>query len=218
MVRLNPPTARLTGVVKLAFDAESGSPTGVLALETPAVNTVIIGDGLRLEKWGASHIEELSKIVDTSLEHIASWMPNAAAEVADPMAFVQGVERAWRSGRVYAYAIVEQGGQVSGHITLTPETPVAGVGYWVRIERLRRGIATRAVRALAVAAFDERPDLTTLELTCDEANTASASVARAAGFTHVTTRHRDPRTPAESGQQMLWRLSRGDPGRTSTVD
>ncbi len=181
------------------------------------MKTVIIGDGLRLEKWRSSHITELSKIVATSLEHIGAWMPSAAAEVADPEAFVQGTERAWRSGTVYAYGIVERGGMVSGHITLTPEPPIAGVGYWVRIERLRRSIATRAVRALADAAFDERTDLTALELTCDEANTASAAVARSAGFTYVTSRRRDPRTPAESGQQMLWRLVREDLKRDSTL-
>jgi RimJ/RimL family protein N-acetyltransferase len=43
-----------------------------------------------------------------------------------------------------------------------------------------------------------------VEIHCDERNTASAAVARSAGFEHVATRHRPARIPTESDREMVW--------------
>ncbi len=52
---------------------------------------------------------------------------------------------------------------VRDRITLAPTHPMAEIAYWVRLERLRRGIATRALNTLASAAFAQRSDLVALE-------------------------------------------------------
>jgi RimJ/RimL family protein N-acetyltransferase len=47
-----------------------------------------------------------------------------------------------------------------------------------------------------------------VEIHCDERNTASAAVAKGAGFEHVSTGHRPARIQSESDQEMVWRSTR----------
>ena len=77
------------------------------------------------------------------------------------------------------------------------------IGYWVHVDHIGRGFATRASRALtnATLALD---GVTTVCIRCDEANVRSAAVPRGLGFTHVRTETREPEAPAETGQLMIW--------------
>jgi RimJ/RimL family protein N-acetyltransferase len=47
-----------------------------------------------------------------------------------------------------------------------------------------------------------------VEIHCDERNTASAAVARSAGFELVGTAQRPAGTPGESDRAMIWRSAR----------
>ena len=90
------------------------------------------------------------------------------------------------------------------------EDETAEVGYWIRSDRTNEGLATRAVRALCAAA--EEGGFKTLVIHCDAGNHRSAAVARKAGFSHLGTVDLDPglpRTDAQTGREMTWRLALG---------
>jgi RimJ/RimL family protein N-acetyltransferase len=77
------------------------------------------------------------------------------------------------------------------------------IGYWVRDGWLRRGVASVAARALAIAAF-ELPDVEEVHIHCDEANVASAGVPRRLGFRLLRTVEDEANAPAEVGRSMEW--------------
>ena len=164
---------------------------------------------MTLCRWNRSHLAELAEVARRSLPHIARWMPSAASELEMPERFLELVADGWTSGRVYAYAVLEIEGSLAGHVTLTCEGTSAEVGYWIRVERTGRGLATAAVRLVTQTALATRPDLDHIELHCNLANTASARVATKAGFRHFESRERTPRTVAESGTETVWILTRG---------
>lgn len=72
-----------------------------------------------------------------------------------------------------------------------------------------RGYAKAATRRLVEEAF-ALPEVGHVEIRCDEANVASAAVARRVGFHLVRVEHRDPRTPAETAREMVWVLTRDE--------
>jgi ribosomal-protein-serine acetyltransferase len=169
------------------------------------VEVTVDGDGIRLRIWRSEDRDALAEVLQRSREAFAGWLPGVTADLADLDAFLEHVERAFREGTSWYYAI-EDGGEPVGQCSLHDRGGgQAEIGYWVRTDRTGRGLATRAVQALARAAFDD--GFSELVLHCDEANTRSAAVARKAGFTHVGTADLPadrPRTPVQSGREMRW--------------
>ncbi|WP_288653469.1 MULTISPECIES: GNAT family N-acetyltransferase [Pantoea] len=65
---------------------------------------------------------------------------------------------------------------------------VAALGYWVRSDAQRQGVATRAVAQLITLGFS-RPDITELEILAATDNVASRAVALRSGFTLTGCQH-----------------------------
>jgi len=78
------------------------------------------------------------------------------------------------------------------------------IGYWVRADRIGRGIATETAGALTRVAF-EADKLDRVEIHCDADNVRSASVPRKLGFTHEATL-RKRRVGGKIRDTMLWTL------------
>jgi RimJ/RimL family protein N-acetyltransferase len=99
--------------------------------------------------------------------------------------WLESLPMAWLSSRGFAFAVVRAaGGSLLGSIALdrsVDDPEVGQIGYWVAAPARGHGIATRAVRLLAVWGFDTL-GLRRLEITTHEENMASQHVARAAGF------------------------------------
>lgn len=97
--------------------------------------------------------------------------------------YVDGAAAGWREGRHGALAIAAaQTDEVLGAIGLTVVgSHNVGIGYWIVPEQRRRGIATRAVRLLALWALDHL-GVARVELYLVVGNVASARVAERAGF------------------------------------
>jgi len=117
---------------------------------------------------------------------IAHWIYRLPAPytLADAERFVTGARRTLVSGEQIRLAVADQAsGELLGSISLEPswQLDLAELGYWVKREARRRGVATAAARLTIRWAFEEL-DLERLELQTYPGNTASQSLAESLGF------------------------------------
>jgi ribosomal-protein-serine acetyltransferase len=164
-----------------------------------------------LRRWRAADSEAVCDLVLGSMEHLRPWLPWAAGfGPEDAAQFTERCEQEWESGTAFNYAITS-GGVAVGSCGLMARIGPGGleIGYWVDARHLRRGLATAAAAALVSAAFG-LPGIDRVEIVHDEANVASSGVPRKLGFTQIARRpHPDgPETSAESGTDVVWRLTR----------
>jgi RimJ/RimL family protein N-acetyltransferase len=117
---------------------------------------------------------------------IVRWIGISAGYGAtDARTYVQGAERAARSGLAVAFAVVDAEGAPLGSISLpriTWDDRRAEVGYWLGVDARGHGHATRAVRLICNWGFHEL-GLERIALIAAVDNPASQSVAQRAGFT-----------------------------------
>lgn len=156
-------------------------------------------------------VEALLDVEHASYAELHEWMPWASApdalSVEATTEFYERSEDEKAEGRTVVYVITEPAddrplGTVGCHARIDP----GGVemGYWLRTDRVGRGLMSRTVAALtdALLACD---DVDHVEIHCDVANERSAAVPRRLGFELVETRDREAQAPAETGREMIWR-------------
>lgn len=176
---------------------------------------IAMGDvGALLRRHAAHDLDALHAAIEESRDHLRPWMPWADQTRIETASFLAGAVESWTARREFGYLIVDatDGAVLGGcglHDRLGPEA--LEIGYWRRAGANGRGVVTAAVRALTAAALAE-PDITRVEIHCDEANQASAAVARRAGYRLVRIDDVPVRAPAELGRQMIW----GSPPPTVT--
>jgi RimJ/RimL family protein N-acetyltransferase len=169
---------------------------------------VDVGDGLVLRAPDAADADAVAEAINESLEHLRPWMawatePAVAADQALRLALGR---EAFDAGGDANYTWFDGDEVVGGGGIMGRQGPgVAEIGYWVRVGRTGRGIATRAVIALGALVWQQAGEgVDRIEIRCDEANVRSAAVARRAGFSHLETRT-EPRTaPADTNRTMIW--------------
>jgi RimJ/RimL family protein N-acetyltransferase len=173
-----------------------------------------LGDDLLLRLLHIRDARAVASAVRGSLEHLEPWMP-----WADEESTRETFQRRRLRGARHKAAI---GDEWQYGLFPTDESSVLGafglmarkwpatmeIGYWVHVDAIGRGYATRAGRALTNAAL-ALDDITTVYIRCDEANLRSAAVPHRLGFTLAHTETRAPQAPAESGRLMTW--ERRDP-------
>ncbi len=147
----------------------------------------IQGLGLVLRCWQPVDAPLLKDAVDSSLEHLRPWMPWARSEPTSLDTKVELLRRfrgSYDLGRDFVMGVFDESQQrVLGGAGLHPRggPRTFEIGYWVRADALRQGIATRLTTLLARTAFDwcgvER-----LDVMVEPANEASAAVPRRLGF------------------------------------
>ncbi len=139
-----------------------------------------------------------------SIDHIGRFMPNARAELlGDRAVLIADARRAFDAGERFAYGIFLPDGRYVGNCGAqwTGEREL-NIGYWVLLEHLRNGYASDAVRAVTAAGF--AAGVRRFVLNCHPQNAASQGVARAAGFTYLSTEERVD--GEERVQEMTWEL------------
>jgi RimJ/RimL family protein N-acetyltransferase len=143
---------------------------------------------LLIRCWEPADAVGLKEAVDSSLDHLLSWMPWAAAE---PQELQQKIKliRSWRSqfdaGTDYVYGIFDrEEKRVLGGTGLHTRAGPGGleIGYWIRQDAIRQGFATETAAALTRVAF-EIESVNRVEIHCEPANLRSAAVPRKLGFT-----------------------------------
>ncbi|WP_369182081.1 GNAT family N-acetyltransferase [Streptomyces sp. Y1] len=174
---------------------------------------VIELDDLTLRRFdGEADVPELFRVIEESLEHLRPWMPWVAEHsLGMTTAFLAGRAERWAVGEEFTYAIV-QGGAIVGTCQLYRHEGSSGggleIGYWLHPAATGRGVATRAARALVAQAF-RLPGVDHVDVVHDPANRASGAVPARLGFTEHLRRPAEAIAPAESGEELVWRITRG---------
>jgi RimJ/RimL family protein N-acetyltransferase len=164
---------------------------------------------LILRRWRLEDAAALHDAVSLSIKQLRPWLSWAEADpaIALQVEFITDSIRAFDDGLEFGYGVFERG---AGELVATcsafdsGEQAVMEIGYWTRSDRVGRGYATEAARALTNAVFARLPHIDKVNIRMDAANVASATVASRAGFTLRYRYLRPIRTPAETGHGLVW--------------
>ncbi|MDC8760197.1 GNAT family N-acetyltransferase [Janthinobacterium fluminis] len=124
--------------------------------------------------------------VRESVATVGRWMPwcHDGYTLADALDWFAFCARERASGAAHEFGVFSaDGGELLGGAGLNQinrQHNFCNLGYWVRQSRQRRGVATRAVQALAAFGFAELA-LTRIEIVVAQGNAPSDAVARKAG-------------------------------------
>lgn len=169
---------------------------------------------LTLRRFCPDYAAPLVDAIEASLADLRPWMPWARPPVAveDLVQMLQDAEGRFRARTDFMFALFSPDGDVVGASGLhARQGPGAlEIGYWIRTGHTRRGYATTAAGRLVQEAFS-LPEVERLVIRCDEANVASAGVARRLGFELTGVQDRPPRSPGETHRELVWELARPAP-------
>ncbi|HZQ81232.1 MAG TPA: GNAT family protein [Gaiellaceae bacterium] len=158
----------------------------------------------------------LKEAIDSSIDHLAPWMPWAQFE---PQTLAEKVEllRRFRAGfdadENYTYGVFARDeSRLLGGSGLHPRGGPASleIGYWIRADALRQGYAAELTAVLTRAAF-EICSVERVDIQIDPENERSAGVPRKLGFTHEGTLRRRLPPKKEGGARrddMLFTMVR----------
>ncbi len=144
---------------------------------------------ITLRRFRLDDAQALTEAVHESFEEIRLWMPwcHPRYSMEDARTFIASAEGGWDARAAYEMAIVRDQDTpeerilgVCGLNAIRPGGRVANLGYWVRTQATRAGVATEAVRQLALFAF-AKTGLVRLEIVVAVGNRASARVAEKVG-------------------------------------
>ncbi len=164
--------------------------------------------GLLLRRPHEDDAGLLADTVRTNLAWLSEWLPWAAA--ATTVDFhrqrIGRLRALWDEGRHHEYLAVDpSSGHHLGNLDLDhrPGEVSTELGYWFAESATGRGRATVAARALTEIAL-ARPGVERVEIHCDPANRPSRRVAERLGYRLDRVEPDLVRTPAETGQIMIW--------------
>jgi ribosomal-protein-serine acetyltransferase len=171
-------------------------------------------DSITIRRWVDADAAPLHALILANLDHLRPWMAWIAAEpvsLSERQAKIGEWTRRWDDGVDFPYAIADGSGDLLGGCGLHRRIGPAGleIGYWVRGDRVGRGIATQAVAALTEAAFSIE-GVDHVEIHHDAANVASRRVPEKNGFELVGESPDEAVAPSEVGVDVTWRRRRTD--------
>ncbi len=181
------------------------------SMETRPATTLTDGR-IVVRRYRPSDAAALKEAIDASVEHLRPWMPWAADE-PQPLEVKQQLiarwDETWDASEEFIYAVLaaDDGSVIIGGSGLHPRIGPGGmeIGYWVRPERARCGIATAAARLLTSAAF-QLEGIDRVEIHHDRANVASTGVPRRLGFRFVEERAEQVDAPGKTGFEWVWQV------------
>jgi RimJ/RimL family protein N-acetyltransferase len=181
-----------------------------------------LADDLVLRQLRLNDAPAVARAVRDSLDHLVPWMPWAGEESTHESfqrARLRGVRHKAQHGDEWQYGLFpgDEASFLGAFGLMADKWPATiEIGYWVHVDEIGRGFATRASRALTNAAL-ALDGIRTVCIRCDEDNVRSAAVPRALGFTLARTEIRPPEAPAESGRLMVWERTEPIPEPAETA-
>ena len=167
-----------------------------------------------VRKYEPADAKALVIAVTESCEHLRPWMPWIKFE---PQTMTQRAElikvwnEAWEQRTEFVMGIFLDDRVVGGTgLHLRGDVNTVDIGYWMHVDYIGKGIATRVSGALTETAFAIWPEIDTVVIVHDEVNIASGKVPARLGFEHVFTWQREPEAPGESGVMYRWEKKRAN--------
>ncbi|WP_228124543.1 GNAT family N-acetyltransferase [Glaciimonas soli] len=153
-------------------------------------------DEFEIRPLDVSEAPALCEAVQSSLNEIGRWETwcTESFSLEDASNFLQFAETDWAAKNSFNFNIIAiKTGLIVGAVAINcinHRNQMANVGYWVRTDHTRRGIAVLAAKTIVRFAFD-RLGLTRLEIVMQEGNLGSQRVAEKLGAQFETlARHR----------------------------
>lgn len=147
------------------------------------IKSKLIGKRLVLKRKKASVIMATTvfNTVSDNRKHLRPWFPwvDLTLRVEDSLKYLFENEDKFKSGEKVEYSIwlkQEYIGNI-GIFNISKEKKSAEIGYWLSSKFTRNGYMTEAVRIIEKEFFINQ-DLNRIQIRCDEANLASAGVAK----------------------------------------
>ena len=175
----------------------------------------VAAGSLKLRRLRIDDAELLARLINENLRHLQPWMPWAQSphSVDEQLGFLERMQAAWEGLTDFGFTAVLDGEAIGGMGLHTRQGPgTLEIGYWMAAAHTGRGHATAASRALTGVGFGLR-GVERVEIRCDQANGASAAVARKLGYRLRELYDREPAAPGETGRAMVWEMRREDWGR-----
>ena len=167
-----------------------------------------------VRKYEPADAKALVIAVTESCEHLRPWMPWIKFE---PQTMTQRAElikvwnEAWEQRTEFVMGIFLDDRVVGGTgLHLRGDVNTVDIGYWMHVDYIGKGIATRVSGALTETAFAIWPEIDTVVIVHDEVNIASGKVPARLGVEHVFTGQREPEAPGESGVMYRWEKKRAN--------
>jgi RimJ/RimL family protein N-acetyltransferase len=154
--------------------------------------------------WEPRDAHALAEAVESSLDHLRAWMPWGHEEprpLEDRVALLRHFRGQFDLDQEFVYGIFtrDEAEVVGGTGLHTRRGPTAfEIGYWIRADRVGRGLAPEAVAAVTRVGFAV-PGIDRIEIRVDPANVASQGIPRKLGYVEEATLHR--RLPPFGSQQ-----------------
>jgi RimJ/RimL family protein N-acetyltransferase len=176
----------------------------------PRLHDSLPAGDFALRRWDPSYVDALMDALEASRSELTRWMPWATPwpSLELERAVLANGRDLFDADRQYDFAIFE-GDELVGGAGLMPveDDDAWQIGYWVRTDRTRRGIATVAAAALTTAAFDLL-GLDAVQLRMDQANVASAAVPPKLGYALIASPERVVLAPGHTGNGFIWTMTR----------
>jgi ribosomal-protein-serine acetyltransferase len=166
---------------------------------------IVDGDDLVIRLWTVEDADALGTAIAESTDHLRPWMAWIASEpmsLDDRRAHIDEWLDEWRSGGDAIYGILVDGRVAGGtglHHRGVPRT--LEIGYWLHVDFVGRGLATRVSGALTAAGLAvEGIDAVEIHHALD--NERSAGVPRRLGYRRLSD--------IDGECAARWRIERGE--------
>jgi ribosomal-protein-serine acetyltransferase len=172
-------------------------------------------ESLELRCWSPNHTHPMLTAIEESFPELEQWMTWAQQTPT-----LEGLYEVLRQGEAdfsadhsWDYTILDpQSDEVVGSVGLhrTEHPERFEIGYWVRTSRTGRGVATAATQAIVSATAMHLDAARRIMIRMDQANLASASVARKLGFSLDGEEDRQIAAKGHTGRGYVWTLQLPD--------
>jgi RimJ/RimL family protein N-acetyltransferase len=139
-----------------------------------------------LRPIGIEDAEQLYEAINESAQELSPWLSflHPDYSIKDTKEWLAKRDQEWLNGADYSFAIIDcENGILLGGCGLNNingEFKMANVGYWVRTNRTKQGVATAATLMLSRFGFEEL-GLNRIEIMAEVGNKKSQRVAEKVG-------------------------------------